>query len=253
MVDSFSVTRPELEMRTLLDEVSRELVRVDVAEHGEGIVALPSVYPGGAPVVVHVRREGEAFVVTDQGNGYLAAELLGGVRAYSHVAPGIAQLYGVRYDGDMMFAAEVTRPWLANAIIFTGSASRKAVERTAEKMAEERDVNYRDALRERVQAAFPTQSSFDVSLVGQSTREWHFAAQVLLDQRRAVFDIVTPHPNSVAAAYIKFQDVAKLPAGVDGIAVASRKLAAADQVLISQAAHSVIPLDASVETFRRAA
>lgn len=245
---------PEVEMRGLLDEVARELIRCDVSEHGEGAVALPMIYPGGAPVVVQIRRDGSDFVVTDSGNGFLAAELLGGGRTYAHLAPAIATLYGVRYDGDMMFATEVSRPWLANAIIFTGSASRKAVERTTEKLAEERDVSYREKLRDRVREAFPGYAAFGVTVSGQSTREWHFEAQVILGGgRSAVFDIVTPHPNSVAAAYIKFQDVARLQDGVDGVAVASRKLAPPDEILISQAARSVIALDASTELFRRAA
>jgi hypothetical protein len=245
---------PEVEMRGLLDDVSRELIRSEVSAYGEGAVTLPMIYPGGAPVVVHVRRDGDDFVVTDKGNGFLAAELLGGGRTYAHLAPAVAHLYGVRYDGDMMFATEVSRAWLANAIIFTGSASRKAVERTTEKLAEERDVSYRDRLRERVRDAFPGHASFGVTVLGQSTREWHFEAQVTLSAgRSAVFDIVTPHPNSVAAAYIKFQDVARLQDEIDGVAVASRKLAPPDQILISQAARAIISLDASIETFRRAA
>jgi hypothetical protein len=255
MVDFADLRKSETAMRDLLAEVAHELLRVDAVEHGEGMVTLPAVYPGGAPVVVHIRREGDTFVVSDRGNGYLAAELLGGLRTYVSLAPAIAAHYGVRYDGDMMFATEVSRPWLTNAIIFTGSASRKAVERTAEKVAEDRDVSYREMLRERIREAFPaSQSSFDVSLVGSSTRNWRFAAQVVLaSDRRAVFDIVTPHPNSVAAAFIKFEDISMLESGVEGVAVASRPLDPADKVLISRVAPKLIHLNDDAETFRKAA
>ncbi|RWN58455.1 hypothetical protein [Mesorhizobium sp.] len=252
MVDTVGMRSDDL--HALLAEVSRELVRISI-EDRQGVISLPQTYPGGSAVVVRMRPDGEDYIVTDNGLGFVEADHLGGSAIYARIAPATAKVHGVRYDGDMMFAAQVPRDWLANAIVFVSSASRRAVEATAQKLAEERDNETRARFRARLAEAFPGEAAFGVPFVGRSTKEWHFEAIVRLKGHAALFDLVTPNHVSVASSIVKFQDVVRLEDGPRGIAVlVDRKhMDAADITMISEAASSVVTLDASASALRKAA
>lgn len=242
------------DMRLLADEVLRELVLADF-DAGDCLFALPSLYPGGSAVVVRVRREGDEFVVTDQGNGYLEAELLGGATTFSRLAPEVAHAHSVKYDGDMFFAIRVSRDHLANAIIFIGAASRHAVEKTAEKLSEEREHGFRQILQSHLREAFHERVAFEIEVRGQSTKAWRFDALVKAADHLSVFELVTPHHISINSSIVKFQDVSALEESVAGIAVLSNraKMEAHDITLLSRSAAKVIPLDADRETLLKAA
>jgi len=242
------------DLRLLADEVLQELVLADF-EAGDCLFALPTLYPGGSAVVVRVRREGDDFVVTDQGNGYLEAELLGGATTFSRLAPEVARTHDVKYDGDMFFAVRVPRDHLANAIIFVGAASRHAVEKTAEKLSEEREQGFRQILQSHLREAFQDRVVFEVEMRGQSTKAWRFDALVKASDRFSVFELVTPHHISINSSIVKFQDVSALEESVPGVAVLSNpaKMESHDIALLSRSAAKVIPLDAERETLLRVA
>ena len=253
MVANARMTRTD-DLDRLLVEVTNELVITGI-DSGDGVVALPQQYPGGAPVVVRIRRDRETFIVSDHGAGFLEAEHLGGPQIYSRIAPRIAEDHGVRYDGNMMFAVEVSREWLANAIVYVGSASRRAVEATAERMAEERTTHDAVRLKELVRAAFRDNVTFDVEYRGRSTKQWNFAAMVRQTDHWSLFDLVSPHHVSINSAVVKFQDIVRLDNPPRGIAVLSNleKMDVADISLLSEAASSVIPLVSPIEALRLAA
>lgn len=241
-------------MQVLLNDIVRDLVVTGI-ENGDGLIALPQLYPGGSPVVVRVRRDGNLFFVTDQGNGYQAAEHMGGHLSYAKIAPTVAKLHGVEYDGQTMFAARTSREWLPNTIIFTGSASRRAVELTAERMAEERDRTVRIKFQERMREAFPNKTAFDVEYRGRSTKEHHFAAMVHSPDHIALFDIVSPHHISINSTIVKFQDVSRLDNSPRNVAVLSNqaRMDQADVILLSQADARVISIDVAREVLVHAA
>lgn len=253
MVTNAAIDRTT-EMSHLLDEVTRELIMTDV-ENGDGLIALSQTYPGGSAVVVRIRRDRQNFFVSDQGNGFLEAEHMGGLNTFGRIAPAVAADFGVRYDGQMVFAVEVSREWLANAILFTGSASRRAVERTAEKMAEERERSQRIVFQDRLRETFAGRAAFDVDYRGRSTKQWKFAAMVQSRDHRALFDIATPHHVSINGTIVKFQDISRLeepPSTVVALANKS-KMDTADITLLSQAVDKVISLNAPREKLLQAA
>ncbi len=242
------------QMRDLLDEVARSLVITDV-ENGLGMLALPQVYPGGDAVVVYIQASDREFLVHDRGAGMMAAEHLGGSATYTRLAPRLAAMHGVEFDGHMMFCARVDRQWLANTIIFVGTASRRAVEMTAERVAEEREQSVRQEFKDRVGLVFPKKVAFDVEITGRSSRTRAFAALVNGPHGPALFDVVTPHHVSINGAIVKFQDVAQLeqsPKRV-GVLSARAKTDSADVSLLSQWTTSIVGLDASEEILRKAA
>lgn len=230
--------------RTLLEEVSRELVVTGIDDN-DGVISLPSTYPSGTPVVVRVRRDRNEFIVTDGGYGYQEAEHMGGIGTFGRIAPSAAGKYGVKFDGQMMFAVEVSRDRLANAIIFTGAASRRSVELTAEKLAEERDNSNKDRMHSLLRAAFKDKAAFEVEFTGRSTKHWRFDAIVRDASHWVLFDMVTAHHVSINSSIVKFQDVMRLEDGPDSVAILTNKKAmdSADISLLSNAAGRIVTLD----------
>lgn len=253
MVANARMTRTD-DFDRLLAEVANELVSTGV-DSGDGVLALPQQYPGGAPVVVRIRRNAGNFIVSDYGAGFMEAEHLGGPKVYGRIAPRVADEHGVRYDGSMMFAMEVSREWLANAIIYVGSASRRAVEITAERMAEERTSQEVDRFRDLLRVTFGNSASFEVEFRGRSTKQWNFAAMVRGQDHWSLFDVVSPHHVSINSAVVKFQDITRLEDAPRGIAVLSNRerMDAADISLIAEATTMVLPIEARMEALRLAA
>jgi hypothetical protein len=155
----------------------------------------------------------------------------------------------------MLFAMEVSREWLANAVIFTGAASRKAVEVTAERMAEERETTARQVFRDHLRDAFGEKAEFDVPFRGRSTKEWRFGARVVRQGHLSLFDLVTPHHVSVNSTIVKFQDISALDETISNVVVLAdrAKMESADVDLLSRSAKSVIPLSADRSTLLRVA
>lgn len=242
------------DLSALLSEITRELINTGIDDN-DGIIALPSTYPSGATVIIRIRRDRERFIVSDGGYGYVEAEHMGGAQTFSRIAQAEAVRHGVKFDGQMVFAVEVSRDRLASAIIFTGAASRKSVEITADKLSEEREAANKDRLRSLIKEAFKEQASFDVAYPGRSTKRWRFDAMVRRPERWTLFDLVTPHHVSINSTIVKFQDVAQLEDGPHGVAVLTNRKAmdSADISLISGAAGNVITLESSFEELRMAA
>lgn len=68
MVANARMTRTD-DLGRLLVEVTNELVMTGI-DSGDGVIALPQQYPGGAPVVARIRRDASSFIVSDHGAGF---------------------------------------------------------------------------------------------------------------------------------------------------------------------------------------
>jgi hypothetical protein len=235
----------------VLDDVARQLIRA-TAEGPSGYIAMPMTFPGGAPIIVHVRRDDEDYIVTDQGKGHYEAEMMGAGSAFLRIARQVAAATGVEFDGDQMFATRVPRDWLPNAVMFVANASRSAVEIAAERLTANVEETLRDRLKVALRDVFRDRASFDVTVPGVSTKGRTFAALVRRDGRTALFDVVMPSPVSVSFAIVKFQDVAQLEAGPSRVALLGGAVDAGDQTLLSQWA-TVTPFNDNREFLRTAA
>jgi len=155
----------------------------------------------------------------------------------------------------MMFALEVRRDWLANGVIHVGMASRRAVDLTVEKMAEERIARDSARLREMLLLAFKDTATFDVEFRGRSTKLWNFAAMVRQADHMSFFDLVSPHHVSINTAVVKFHDVSQLDDAPRSIAVLTnpQKMDTADVSLIAEAASKVLPITIEIEALKLAA
>lgn len=253
MVATVGLNR-DASMQSLVDEVAKELVITGV-DHGEGLIALPQTYPGGASVVVRVRGHDNEFFVSDQGNGYMEAELLGGATVFARLAPQIAQFHGVEYDGSCFFTTRVTREWLANAVLFVGSASRKTVEQTAQKLGEERDHDLTEVFRATVREFFGAQARFDYEMRGHSLKNWRFDAAIIRGGSPSLIELVSPSHVSINSAFVKFTDIARLDSPVHRTVMLTNpdRTNQADKVLLGEAADVVVPFERTREAFAFAA
>lgn len=243
-----------LSMQALIDEIAKELVITGV-DQGEGLIALPQTYPGGASVVVRVRGHDDEFYISDQGNGYMEAEHLGGTSVFARIAPQIAQFHGVDYDGSCFFTTRVTREWLANAVLFVGSASRKTVEQTAQKIGQERDHDLADVFRSTLREFFGTQAHFDYEMRGRSLKKWRFDAALVRDGAPRLIELVSPSHVSINSAFVKFTDIARLDDPVRRAVMLTneKRTSQSDKILLGEAADVVVPFTATREAFAFAA
>jgi len=242
------------ELAHILPLVSGELLSSAV-DGNEAIMSLPQLYPGGAPIVVRFRHDGDTFIVSDQGGAYLQAEQLGGLSHFNRIAHSVAKDHYIKFDGNMMFAVEVPRDWLPNAIIQTASASQRAVQLTAERAVEEREQSFKIKLQHQLRETYRKKVAFDVDVVGRSTRRYHFAAMLRGGEDWSVFDLVTPHHVSINSAFVKFSDVKRLEEAPKRVAVLTdrEKMNSGDISLISESANFVIPITANIRQLHLAA
>lgn len=238
-------------MQDVLDDVVRQLVVAHV-QGGEGFISMPMIFPGGAPVVIHVRTDGDDFIVTDQGRGYLEAEVMGAAALYARIAKQVAASVGIEFDGHMVFAARVSRDWLPNAVIFVATASRNAVQMAAERLTADIEESLRGKLKTALKDVFRHRAAFDVTIAGASSKGRNFAALVQTDERVTLFDVVTASPVSVSFAIVKFEDVALLETRPKGVALAAGSVDGPDRAILSKWA-TVVPFNDNHDFLRQAA
>jgi hypothetical protein len=195
----------------LIDSVAREIV---ATEHrvGGSYIRTPLMYPSGSTVVVRIEQGDNRFFVSDVGLGFQEAELMGAGLMYSKPAHTIASDAGVMFDNQAFFVLEASREQLAGAVVTIANCSQHATMRAADALAEKTFEDRKVRLYERLVKVFePKTVSKNVEIVGASHQKWQFATVVTLpNSRPTVFEPVTKHPNSIAAASMKFGDVALL-------------------------------------------
>lgn len=193
----------------IADEVARALSYSKSATEGAFVIT-PLVYPGGGRVVLRIQDSPTGFFVSDNGAGRREADLMGGRAMFSRIAKNAAERFSVRFDSDMIFDLDVSREALVAASIAVANASKFAVEQTAERLSEHHAFDQKTRLWERLAAAFPgAYVAREASFRGASA-DWKFDAIIEIENHRAIYDVVLPHPNSVHTAVSKFLDVRDL-------------------------------------------
>lgn len=242
-------------------EIIDKAVRLAVAglvssyDSEEGtVVTLPNIYPSGAPITVRISFDGSSCFVSDMGNAFTEAELLGASqRLFKAQADEVVEEYGVRFDNHLFFALNVPLEKLDGAIRVVGAASNKAVVSVQNKMTEQSDKSIRAELVERLIHVFGSKSvSKDVSIRGSSSHEWRFAGRVSKEGQVILFDTATESANSIFSVHAKFSDVKlveRAPRGV--IAVPSFSVIKPDYRNLLQQAANLIEISSSDNVFER--
>src|SRR5215210_804504 len=129
------------------------------------------------------------------------------------------------------------------------NCSCRAAGQAALKLSEQKDRHADDLLYERLVRIFPQQSVIRrAEIMGASNHKWRVASLVTLSSgRRAAFDFVANHHNSVASTAVKFHDLARLEPHPARISVVRDRRPFGDLLGVLSQASSVVELNASNE------
>jgi len=252
MMINFTTKRNLLPM--IADEVAKGLATSETIG-GSAFISTPLLYPGGTTVVVRMDQiTDDRFFVTDAGIAHREAGFLGaGQRVFLPIAREAATRFGVRFDQDAFFEAHTDREELIAAVTAIANASRTAVERIAYRLAERTDALARETMRERLVASFGkdrVKARWEER--GDSLEEHEFSAAVLGAAAKviALFEVVTPSPQSANAAVTKFVDVGDRQERPDLVAVLSDRPKTPHLKIIGRSA-KLIDLHADPATWER--
>jgi hypothetical protein len=204
-------------------------------------------------VGVEISRLRDGFLVSDAGAARREAGLLGGERSFVQLAPEIAVRYGVRFDHNMFFDVNVSRDELVVAVSAIANASKAGVEATAMRLVSIEHADYQAMLWSKLESAFTERFVTRKPPFRGKSETWEFDAAVQIHGRISLFEIVTPHANSVNSAITKFLDVQDLGnAAPNRVAILTNKDRTPHLPVLASTARW-IQADANDETYRNAA
>lgn len=244
----------------VLEAVARELVTVDHRADG-AFISTPLLYPSGASVVVRVETIGnDQYFVSDYGLGFSESDMIGATTQFKSQAPAIAENAGVYFDSNAFFVARVTHSQLAGAVATIANCSHEAVAVASMKLAEKRFSDDAESLHKRLVSLFTEKHvAKNVEITGASQTRWHVANLVRITSHKdisehvTIFEPVTKHHVSIAAAVTKFHDIARLERAPRRVAVVARKADFGTYLSVLSQAADVVAKDVSDTTIRRLA
>lgn len=196
----------------MIDALENSLSRLNESRSPVRVMTT-TLLPSGALVAVSVRpnRNG-AFQVSDDGAGCKDLLVLGHnelIGADVRRGRATAERLGLSFDGEGFSLRDVTADQLAGAIVFVAEAAREWSTTAAANAARRAEQALVQRVEERLRAALPAATlEKERELPGASTKKHRFDLVVSLpDQRKAVFEVVTPNANSLSAAHLKLFDL----------------------------------------------
>lgn len=177
------------------------------------LVPTTTLLPSGAVVTARIQQLPDGrFVVSDDGGAIdeVSSQLLTTPsRRDLRKGEEIAKRLGLQFDAFGFRTEGVDAAQLQAAIIYVAEACRQwaALLIEAAQRRQERDLTAR--VEERLKQVFAENAiSKDREVQGLSSRSYKFDLVADLgEDRMALFELVSPHPNAIAAAHLKFFDV----------------------------------------------
>ncbi len=205
--ETYSVTAIETMIRETLATAAQPRA-------AEGGVRVPTttLLPGGDVLSILVMPDGAGWFRVSDGGAAREAILDGGVLnlrpADRRRATEIANATGLELDGDA-FVVRSDAGQLTAAIAYVADASRSWATYVLERISKAQERTLAEKVQGRLERIFlPARVAREASVLGGSNSQHVFDFVVTLDdERRALFEIVSPHVQSIAAAHLKFSDV----------------------------------------------
>ena len=242
-----------------VEAASKELVSVDHRRDGS-FIRLPMIYPSGAHVIVRVDEASQnEYFVSDYGMGYSESDMIGATHLYRRHAAQIANHSGISFDGNAFFVVRVSKDQIAGAAATVGNCSLEAVSIAALRLSERKFKDESALLHDRLVSIFTEKLvSKDVGILGASQTEWHVSNVVKVpvqsgEIHTTIFEPVTKHHASIAAAVTKFHDIARLDNPPGRVVVVRRKDDFGTYLSVLSQAADVIARDVPDSTLRRLA
>lgn len=237
--------------KQIIDEAVHRLVRT---EHfaASTVVNLPILYPSGSTVAVEARLQGDRCFVSDMGNGFNEADLMGSSRYYPKIAQEVAEAAGIRFDGRAVFAGEASIDLIGGLITIVANCSHEAVAQSAFKLARKRDKAEEEQLYHRLVDVFgKPYVERNVEMRGASNHAWAVASLVRIHGHLAVFDSVVAYHSSVVNVATKMHDLARLEDPPARIAVTKDIKKLGDLVGVVSQAANLIEFRSESSTYRK--
>jgi hypothetical protein len=205
-----TLTMMDRATKARIEEAIASLVSVR-ADGNRARITLPLLYPSGAGCSVEVTVNGENCFVSDFGFGAMEAEMQGADSFYDSHARKAADHFGVGFDGMSIFAAWAALGRMDAAVIAVANASVQAATWAIMSASEERERRDNAELFERVREYFGERAVSKRGELSGRDAKWQVHNVVALASRkRAVFEFVTTHTNSISNKYMMFSDLSRL-------------------------------------------
>ena len=202
-----------------VDEAVRSLVSTRHALAGS-LVTMPVMYPSGASVVLEVAVHGDRCFVSDMGTAFEEAEMMGTSRYFKSEAARIAVGYGIRFDGRLMFVAEVPIDNVHGAMVVVANASGDAARAASNKQSERHEHDAKELLYERLVSVYQNRHvAKDAEAIGQSNHKWKISVLVRDRASTLMFEPVSGYYITAVGTAAKFHDFAALECPPTRIAV----------------------------------
>lgn len=215
------------------------------------LLDMPVVYPSGSAAVVEVEMNGDKIWVSDMGMGRTEAQMMGALESYKHVARNKAAEFGVGYDGAAMFVLWAPIERIESAIICVANASVQAASDAVRLASEAHHKRQEDVVFERVSHVFGRQSVTRSHELHGKRSAWEAHNVVLLDGRRAIFEPMSKHPNSVSSKFLMFSDLREAGNLVSLNAVVENTQALDAKAQMVGDVANIIEIAASDDVFRK--
>lgn len=196
----------------MIDALENALLQV-VESGGTSRVSTTTLLPSGAMASVVVRPSGNGtFSVSDDGAGrsdMLTLGHAGLTGSDRRRGDSIANRLGLIFDGTGFAVREVTADQLAGAIVFVAEATRDWASVAVDNAVKRSQIALSRRVEDRIRAIAPdAKITRQADVAGASTKKHRFDLVMDLDRdRKAVFEIVMPNPNSLSSSHLKLFDV----------------------------------------------
>ena len=202
-----------------LDEAVRALVSTRHASAGS-LVTMPVMYPSGSAVVLEVSMHGNRCFVSDMGTAFEESEMMGANRYFKSEAKRIAERYGIKFDGRLMFVAEAPIENIQGALVVVANASGDAARAAANKQSERHEHDEKEMLYERLLSVYRTKVvAKDAEAIGQSNHKWRISVLVKDHVNTWMFEPVSGFYITAVGTAAKFHDFAALESPPSRISV----------------------------------
>lgn len=192
------------------DRIRQALNRISNIREMDGrlVVDVPVMYPSGATATIEINCNGDSYWVSDMGLGRLETELVAAEDYYARVAGKVAEAFGVKFDGNAIFAMWTPSPRLEAAIIAVSNASNKACSEAIRHAEEAKGRRQNERIFQRIQDIFGRKSVARSADIRGRHAEWEAHNVVIFpDRRKAIFEPMTSHANSVSSKFLMFTDI----------------------------------------------
>ena len=240
----------------MMQEVQRALAAlVDVRAAGDrALVSVPVQYPSGALSVIEIERHNSTWWVSDMGHGLQEAEYVSAGAGYARAAATVAKAYGVKFDGQSIFALMVPEDRLDAGIVAVSNASANAAVEAIRSESERKFETKEDLVFDRLCRIFNDLKVVRKMEIAGEHASWeaHNVVRLQGSDRAAIFEVMTQNSLSVASKYLMFSDLRSKPNLILNAVVSDPDKLDSKGRMIDDVA-TIVRIDAADATFRRLA